>query len=130
VEALASYAAASEVLADLLRRGYTLDVRTRVEAHDHKVGSQSITYADKLLVRGDESLTPDLREAVQEHRDELLAAACVIRPPVAWLDFLVGRYRESRAPLGMLAANVAAFIGLHPAHDGPRLESIIEEALR
>jgi hypothetical protein len=130
VETLASSSAtaAGEVLADLLRLGYTLDVRTRIEAHDHKVGAQTITYADKLLVRADEPLTPGLRKAVQEHRDELLAAACVIRPPVEWLDFLVGRYRDGRAPPGMLAANVAAFIGLHPAHDGPRLEEIIEEA--
>jgi hypothetical protein len=35
-----------------------------------------------------------------------------------------------RVGLAMLAANVAAFIGLHPAVDGPRLEAIIEEALR
>jgi hypothetical protein len=130
VEALASYAAASEVLADLIRRGYTLDVRTRIEVHEHRIGPHPITYADKLLVRGDDPLAPHLREAVRGHRDELLAAACVIRPPAGWLEFLVARYRDGRAPLGMLAANVAAFIGLHPAHDGPRLEAIIEEALR
>lgn len=121
---------AGEVFAKLLARGYTLDVRTRVETHEHKVGAQSITYADKLQVRGDVPLPPDLREAVAEHRNELLAAACMIRPPVGWLEFLVRCYRDGRAPLGMLAANVAAFIGLHPAHDGERLKAIIEEALQ
>jgi hypothetical protein len=30
----------------------------------------------------------------------------------------------------MVAANVASFIGMHPARDGPRLEQIIEETLR
>ena len=121
---------AGEVLAELLVRGYSLDVQTRIEAHGHKVGAQTVTYGDKLLVRGGEPLPPDLRAAVADHRDELLAAACVIRPPVGWLNFLVGRYREGRAALSMLAANVAAFVGLHPAYDGPRLEAIIEEALR
>jgi hypothetical protein len=143
VEALATRTA-SEVLAELLREGYTLDVKTRVEAHDHKVGAQAITYADKLLVLGDEPLTPDLRVAVREHRDELLAAACVIRPPEPWLRILVERHGTSeavevkrdgwngpyRVRLAMLAANVAAFIGLHPAHDGPRLEPIIGEVLK
>ena len=130
VEYAVAAMSAGETLEELLVRGYTLEVQTRVEAHDHKVGAQSITYGDKLLVRGLEPLPPDLREAVADHRDELLAAACVIRPPVGWLEFLIGRYREGRAALGMLAANVATFIGLHPACDGPRLEAIIEEALR
>ena len=112
-----------------MRRGYTFGVRTRVVVHDHKVGPQPITYADKLQVLGVEPLPPDLSEAVAAHRDELLAAACVIRPPVSWLAFLVGRYRVGRAPLRMLPANVAAFVGLHPAHDGPRLVPIIRNVL-
>jgi hypothetical protein len=101
-----------------------------VDVHAHKVGPQPITCADKLQVRGNEPLPPDLSEAIAAHRDELLAAACVIRPPVGWLSFLVRRYRDGRAPLAMLAANVAAFMGTHPAHDGPRLEPMIEEALK
>jgi hypothetical protein len=121
---------AGEALDELLVRGYTLEVQTCIRVHEHKVGAQSITYGDKLLVRGLEPLDHDLRQAVADHRDELLAAACVIRPPVGWLDFLVGRCREGRASIGMLAANVASFIGLHSAQDGPRLEAIIEEALR
>jgi hypothetical protein len=129
VEAL-TLRTALEVLDELLRRGYTLSAVTRVDVHHHKVGPQPITCAEKLWVEGPRELPEELREAIRANRDELLAAACVIRPPVGWLDFLVGRYRENRAPLGMLAANVAAFIGLHPAHDGPLLEAIIEEALR
>jgi hypothetical protein len=121
---------AGEVLSELLRRGYALGVETRVDVVDRPTGSHAVTYGDKVVVRGPDAPDDELRQAIVDHRDELLAAACVIRPPVGWLVFLVGRYRESRAPLGMLAANVAAFIGLHPAHDGPRLEPIIEEALR
>jgi hypothetical protein len=121
---------ASAALDELLVRGYTLEVQTCIRVHEHKVGEQSITYGEKLLVRGLEPLPHDLRQAVADHRDELLAAACVIRPPVRWLGFLVGRCREGRASVGMLAANVASFIGLHPAHDGGRLEAIIEEVLR
>jgi hypothetical protein len=120
---------APETLHEAMRQGFTFTVRTRVEVHEHRIGPHPITYADKLQVRGHKPVPPELREAMVTHRDELLAAACVIRPPVGWLEFLVGRYCEGRAPLKMVAANVAAFIGSHPAHDGPRLEAIIEEAL-
>jgi hypothetical protein len=141
----ATHSTAAAVLHELLRRGYTLDVRTRVEVVEYRqYGVQTITYADKLRVLGRERLTPELREAVREHRDELMAAACVLRPPVPWMRTLVARYLsgeaddvrrdgwrdEYRVRLAMVAANVAAFIGLHPAHDGPRLEPIIEETLR
>ncbi len=105
-------------------------MRTRVEAHAHKVGVQYVTYADKLLVKGGECLPPDLREAVAEHRAELLAAACVLAPPVPWVAALVENCRAGRARLAMLAANAAAFVGLHPTHDGARLQPVIEEALR
>ena len=136
---------ASEVLAELLRRGYTLTVQTRVETTVRQGdGVHTLTLADRLYVEGPEVLSDDLRQAVREHRDELLAAACVIRPPVPWLRVLVERYRSGeetrvrrkgwkgpyRVRLGMVAANVASFIGLHPGEDGPRLEPIIEEALR
>lgn len=130
VEYAVAALSAGEALDELLVRGYSLEVQTCIRVHEHKVGAQSITYGDKLLVRGLEPLPRGLRQAVTDHRDELLAAACVIRPPVGWLDFLVGRCREGRAPIGMLAANVASFIGLHPAYDGARFERIIEEALR
>ena len=118
-----------ETLTEFLDRGYTLSVRTRVEVNDHKVGAQPITYGDKCTVRGLEAPPEYLREAMRTHKKELLAAACVIAPPVPWVAFLVNRCRAGRAPLAMLAANVAAFIGLHPASDGPRLKPIIEEAL-
>ncbi len=136
---------ASEALAELLRRGYTLTVQTRVETTVRQgVGAHTLTVGDRLYVEGPEALPEDLRQAVREHRDELLAAACVIRPPVPWLRVLVERYRSGtethvrrqgwqgpyRVRLGMVAANVASFIGLHPGEDGPRLESIIGEALR
>ncbi len=133
-----------EALRTLLEAGYVLDVRVRVEVSEEHGGAHSVTYADNLLVKGHTALTPELRAVVREYRDELLAAACVIRPPVPWLRVLVDRYRTGyevevrrggwkgpyRIRLAMVAANVAAFLGLHPAHDGPRLEPIIEEALR
>jgi hypothetical protein len=79
---------ASEVLDELLRRGYTLSVKTRVELHAHKVGPQSLTYADRLYVEGPRFLTDDLRGAIRANRDELLAAACVLNPPAPWLQVL------------------------------------------
>ncbi len=144
MEALATLTA-SEVLAELLQRGYTLTAQTRVETTVRQgVGVHALTVADRLYVEGPEALPDDLRQAVREHRDELLAAACVIRPPVPWLRVLVERYRSGeethvrrqgwqgpyRVRLGMVAANVASFTGLHPGEDGPRLETIIGEALR
>ncbi len=115
-----------------------------MEVSDDHGGTHAITYADELLLRGGGEPTPELRALVHDHRVELLAAACVMRPPVPWLRVLVDRYRSGyeievrrsgwkgpyRIRLAMVAANVAAFIGLHPAHDGPRLEPIIEEVLR
>jgi hypothetical protein len=130
MQAVVAARTAGEVLAELLRRGYTLNVATRVAVVDRPTGSHAVTYGEKLIVRGGEAPPDDLRQGIVDHRDELLAAACVSRPPVGWLEFLVERHRERRAPLSMVAANVAAFIGLHPAHDGPRLEAIIEETLR
>jgi hypothetical protein len=135
---------AIDVLHDLRDRGYRLTVRTRTETHDHKVGAQAITYADKLQVRGDDPIPEELCEDIAAHRDELLAAACVLDPPVRWILILVERYLSGeeievrrdgyrgpyRVRLAMLAANVASFIGLHPAHDGPRLEPIIREVLQ
>jgi hypothetical protein len=136
---------AVETLREAMRQGYTLTVRTRTEVAERPgAGTHVVTYADKLQIRGHKPVPPELRSAMVAHRDELLAAACVIRPPVPWVQILVERYltgseevvrREGwkgpyRVRLAMVAANVAAFIGLHPAHDGERLEPIIEEALR
>ncbi len=144
VEAVAARSTASQVLADLLARGYTLDVKTRIEEIEHRAGVQCVTYADKLVVRGSEPLPPDLRADIAEHRDELLVAACVLHPPVGWLKVLIAHYRTGheeivrrngwkgpyRVGLAMLAANVAAFIGQHPARDGPRYEVLITHTLQ
>jgi hypothetical protein len=129
-EAGTGVGSAAEVLTELRALGYALSVITCVDVHGHKVGPQPITYADKLWVEGPETLPDELRAAIREHRDELLAVTCVINPPpVRWLRILVGRCRSGRAVVPMLAANVAGFMGLHPGEDGPRLEPIIEEAL-
>jgi hypothetical protein len=147
---------APEVLTELLEHGYALSVRTRVEVTDHKVGSQHTTYADKLYVEGPEPLPGELRHAITEHREELLAAACILNPPVSWLETMIRRYRAGvaaetkrmvpyrkrdgtvglkTAPVAAsitpetIANNVAVFIGLHPARDGERLLPIIQEVL-
>jgi hypothetical protein len=81
------------------------------------------------------------------HRDELLAAACVMDPPVSWLRELASRCRRGvvfvstrtdakgerityRITPEVLAANVASFIGKHPARDGPTLVPTVRHALR
>jgi len=144
VDTLDQTSEAVGVLRDLYSRGYRLTVRTRVERRYHRGGAQATTYADKLQIRGDDPLPPDLHKEIALHRDELLAAACVLSPPVAWMGVLVARYRSGetvearrdgwkgpyRVRLGMVAANVASFIGLEPTLDGPHLEEIIGEALR
>jgi hypothetical protein len=130
MEATLTTYSAAEVLDELLSRGYSLSVITRVEEVRHKVGAQYITYADKVYVKGPENPPEDLLQAIRANRDALLAAACVLEPPVPWLQLLTRRYSEGAAPLSMLAANVASFMGLHPAHDGARLQPIVEEVLR
>jgi hypothetical protein len=131
---------------ELLRLGYKLSPTTRTEVHEHKVGVQTITYAHRLLVSGGPGpLKGELREAVRTHQPLLLAAACVVHPPMRWMLVLVDNYLTGelvaegfkirghkdayRVVLAAVAANVAAFIGQHPLTDGPRLEAIIEEAL-
>ena len=130
MDALAPTSAAVEVLAELQRRGHRVSVITRVDVHEHRLGPQPISYADKLWIRTPQPLTDELRAAIRANRDELLAAACVLDPPVPWLATLVRRYRTGRANRVMLANNVAAFMGLHPGEEGPRLAPIIEEVLR
>jgi len=115
-----------------------------VEATHTGAGTLLTTYADKLLVSGPEAVTDDLRRAIRENRDEIMAAVCVTSQPTPWMWTMLSRYLDGtevmarregwkgpyRVSLAMLAAHVASFIGLHPAHDGPRLAPIIEEALR
>ncbi len=121
---------AAEVLEELRRGGYTQAVITRVEVHEHRIGPHPITYADRLRV----SPPPPepLQEEIHEHRDLLLAAACVINPPSEprWVGILVQRARKDPKLTAMLAANIAPFCDLHPAQDGPRLVPIIGCALR
>jgi hypothetical protein len=130
MEAPSAATTAAETMAELRFRGHRLVVITRVDVHHHKTGPQPITSAEKLWVSTPPPLTDDLRASIRAHRDELLAVACVINPPVPWMRVLVERYRNGRTvPLAMVAANVAAFIGLDPATAGPRLVPIIREAL-
>jgi hypothetical protein len=153
----ATHATAFDVLADLLHRGYRLSVSTRVEETVHKVGTQRTTYGDRLRVEGANPPPEELRVAIAENLDELLAAACIIRPPVAWIAELVRRcqlghtveakllvpYRKRDGTVGLktgpvttaitpqtVAANLASFIGLHPTCDRERLEPIVREVLR
>jgi hypothetical protein len=144
------------ILDELLDRGYRLSVTTRVEVTHHKVGTQRTTYGDRLRVEGAKPPPEELTSAIAENLDELLAATCIIEPPVPWLAELVKRCRERHTmhthrlipyrkregtvalkraaatttitPL-TLAANTASFIALDPAHDALRLEPIIREAL-
>jgi hypothetical protein len=108
---------------------------------------QRVTYADKLLIEGPEEPPDEIMRAVRKRRDELLAAASMLHPPVGWLKELVERQRtgyqhvwKSRQDgngnplvtgisLECLATNVASFIGL-PPHEGARPEGIIRAALR
>jgi hypothetical protein len=121
---------AADVLAALGEHGYTLSVKTRTEDVEHRAGVQLLTYADRLKVSGPEPLPPKVRADVAAHRDQLLAAACVLEPPIGWMEVMVGRTRAGQLPLKMLSASVAAFMGQHPAHDGERYEEIIEQTLR
>jgi hypothetical protein len=90
-----------------------------------------ITYVDRLLVSGGPgALEETLREMVRRQKPYLLAAACVRLPPVQWLEIMVARCRSGHAPLPALAANLAGLLGKDPVEYGPRLEAIIEEALK
>jgi hypothetical protein len=144
------------VLNELLDRGYRLSVTTRVEVTHHKVGTRHTTYGDRLRVEGAKPPPEELKRAIAGNLDELLAAACILDPPVPWIAELVKRYREGHmterkmlvpyhkrdGTAGLrtetvtstitpetIAANVASFIRLHPAHDRGRLEPIIEKIL-
>jgi hypothetical protein len=135
------------LLAWLKMSGYSLDVETRVEALHHDTGIHHVTYANRLLIEGPEEPPKEIYEAMCKRRDELLAAASVLHPPVGWLKELVKRYQtgyqhvwKSRhdgndnplvtgISLECLAANVASFVGLQP-HEGARLEGIIHLALK
>jgi hypothetical protein len=152
-----AHSTGTEVLHELQDRGYTLSARTRVERTAHKIGTQLTTYGDRLRVEGAEPPPEELRAAIVKHRDELMAASCIINPPVPWIAELVRRcrdghmmetkrlvpYRKRDGTVGekratvtttitpeTVAANVASFIGLHPAHDRERLLPIIREVLR
>ena len=120
---------AVEVLADLRDRGYALGVYVRTDEVPHPVGAMYVTYADRLRVRGPMPVPDDLADAIRANKPELMAAAAVADPPVPWVRTLVERYRAGRITLGVLAANLAAFVGLRPACDGPRLMPVICAAL-
>ncbi len=125
------------VLAELLERGYSLSVETRVAVHDHKIGPHPVTYADCLLIAGDARVPDHLREAIVANKPLLLAAACVLDPPTPWLRELVrrcrtapsGEYLEYRITPGVLASNIAPFVGLDPVRDAHRIETVLRAAL-
>ena len=124
-------AAAVEALRELRRRGYTLTPKTHGVVHEHRVGAHKITYADKLLVSGGPGPLDDaMREIVREQQPYLLAAACVLNPPIDWLVTLVDRYMVGELSLTTLSANVASFLGRCELGAGSEFEYIIEEALR
>ncbi len=124
-------------LAELLERGYSLSVETLVNVHDHKIGPHPVTYADLLIIAGDARVPDHLREAITANKPLLLAAACVLDPPTPWLRQLVRRCRtapsgenlEYRITPGVLAANIAAFVGLDPIDDAHRIETVLRVAL-
>lgn len=122
-------------LAELLERGYSLSVETRVEVHDHKVGAHPITYADRLLVTGPERVPDHLRKALVEDKPLFLAAACILDSPTPWIRDLVRRCRTGDKQAGcqittdVLAANLACFVGLSPIADACRLSSVVKAAL-
>jgi len=120
---------AVEVLADLRDRGYALGVYVRTDEVPHPVGAMYVTYADRLRVRGPMPVPDDLADAIRANKPELMAAAAVADPPVPWVRTLVERYRAGRITLGVLAANLAAFVGLGAAEDGPRIEAVVCAAL-
>ncbi len=134
-------------LVELLERGYSLSVKTRVHVHDHKVGPHPVTFADRLLVDGPERVPDHLRETIVADKPLFLAAACVLDPPTPWLRGLVkhcktgvafdsgrtapsGESLECRITPGVLAANIAAFVGLDPIDDAVRIKPVVRAALR
>jgi len=130
-------------LAELLERGYSLSVETRVDVHDHKIGPHPVTYADALVTAGPERVPDHLREAIVANKPLLLAAASILNPPTPWLRDLAGRCKtgavfvttgeehvEYRITPEVLAANLAGFVGLNAVEDCGRLEPIVRAALR
>jgi hypothetical protein len=129
-------------LVELLERGYTLTVETLVEVHDHKVGAHPITYAGRLIVTGPKRVPDHLREAIVADKPLFLAAACILDPPVPWLRDLAKKCKtgvafvsggegvEYRITPDVLAANVAAFVGLSSVDDAARVERVVRAALR
>ncbi len=142
-EAITTVPTVEAALVELIDRGYSLSVETRVEVHEHKVGPHPITYADKLIVAGPERVPDHLRETIIVNKPLFLAAACILNPPTSWLQDLAGRCKtgvvfvttgeehvEYRITLEVLAANIAGFVGLNAVEDRDRLEPIVRVALR
>ncbi len=132
-----------EALRELLGRGYSLTVKTRVVVHDHRDGPHPITYADKLIVTGPERVPDHLRDEIAANKPLFLAAACILNPPTPWLRDLSGRCKsgvvfgttgeehvEYRITPEVLAANIAGFVGLNAVNDAHRIEPIVRAALR
>jgi hypothetical protein len=146
-ETAVSVPTVEEALAELLERGYSLSVETRVDVHDHKVGAHPITYAERLLVAGPECVPDHLRKTIVANKPLFLAAACILNPPTPWLRdlsercstavvFYLGKSTKGGDCIAycitpdVLAVNVAAFVGLNAVEDRDRLEPIVRAALR
>jgi hypothetical protein len=127
---LAAATEAIEVLRVIEASGYEISVQTRTDLQEiRQYGTHVVTRADQLRVQGgDGPLREPLVSRIREHQPYLLAAACVRRPPMAWLRHLVARARKGQFPVVTLCAHVASFCGRHP-HDGLVLEDIIRAAL-
>jgi hypothetical protein len=102
---------ANAVLRELESLGYEVSVKTKTDIKNlPKAGSHVLTQADKLLVTGgDGPLREPLVGKVREHQPYLLAAACIRRPPMAWLRRLVAKTRKGEFPVEPLCAHVASF---------------------
>jgi|GEM_PF-7046977 len=119
-----------ETLAELRRRGYILAVGVRVDEREYKPGIHRLTLAERLQVRGgDGPLPEELRAAVRRHQFELLAAACVLRPPAGWVEDVIERWRRGAVPGEALAAQIAGLCG-HDPREGGRLWPLLEYVLR
>lgn len=132
---------ALEVLAGLHALGYEVKLRTtkrtaRVSGHEYQY-----TVAQALALRGPAEPPEHLRRSAKQHRRELMALVSLEHPTVAWIQSLLRRYHEdeevrrrgggggSGVTVGVVAANLASFVGLSPIDGGAHLRPSIAQGL-